>query len=97
MDTEIVGNCWHCHVDLGRADYGRESNCPTCGKPTHACRNCRHFAPGKPNDCLEPIAERVVEKHRANFCELFEPTRRAAASTAPSKDDLLAAAEALFK
>jgi hypothetical protein len=97
MDTEIIGHCWHCDAGLGRADYDRESNCPACGKPTHCCRNCRHYAPGRPNDCLEPIAERNLEKDRANFCELFEPTHRSASSPAPSQDDLLAAAEALFK
>jgi hypothetical protein len=98
MDTEIVGKCWHCGAGLGKADYGREADCIACGKPTRVCRNCRHYAPGRPNDCVEPLAERVLNKERANFCELFEPSLRpAAAGAAPAKDDLVKAAQDLFK
>jgi hypothetical protein len=47
---------------------------------------------------VEPLAERVLNKERANFCELFEPSLRpAAAGAAPEKDDLVKAAQDLFK
>jgi len=98
VNTEIVGTCWHCGAGLGKPDYGREANCLACGKPTRVCRNCRHYASGRPNDCLEPLAERVLDKTRANFCEHFEPSRTPAAaghSTAPT--DLLRTAQDLFK
>jgi len=98
MSDEIRGLCWHCGCGLRAADYGRETSCPGCGRPTRACRNCRHYAPGRPNECLEPMVERVLEKERANFCELFEPGRPAAtAGLAPSDDALRKAAEELFK
>ena len=97
MSDEIAGNCWHCGRGLSKADYGREVVCPWCGKATRVCRNCRHFAPGRPNDCLEPMAERVLDKDRANFCELFDPTERPATARQPAKEDLLKKAQDLFK
>jgi hypothetical protein len=97
-DTTVVGKCWSCARDLLSPDYGREQCCPGCGKPTRVCRNCRHYAPGRPNACVEPMAEPVLEKTKATFCEYFEPT------TAPkdgpeqaSQQALRDAAEALFR
>jgi hypothetical protein len=98
MSNRALGNCWYCGRALEAADLGRETDCPGCRKSTHVCRNCRHFAPGRPNDCVEPLAEPIIEKERANFCELFEPTHSPASSRAgPSADDLVRAAEDLFK
>jgi hypothetical protein len=96
--AEIRGRCWQCGAGLTALDYGRESTCPGCGKPTHCCRNCRHYAPGKANECMEPQVDRVIDKSRSNFCEWFEPTlspRPGAAS--PDVDALRDAAEALFR
>lgn len=98
MSGKIKGKCWHCGADLQDLDYAREGSCPTCRKPTHVCRNCRWYAPGKPNQCAEPVAEPVVEKQRANFCGYFEPSLAAGANAAPSSDESLRnAAEDLFK
>jgi len=83
----------------GGADLGRETTCPGCGKATRACRNCRFYAPGRPNDCFEPIAEPVADKTRANFCEHFDPTTQPLRGD-PAKAraaDLLKAAQDLFK
>lgn len=96
--AEIRGHCWQCGAGLTALDYGRESTCPGCGKPTHCCSNCRHYAPGKANECMEPQVDRVIDKARSNFCEWFEPTlspRPGAAS--PDVDALRDAAEALFR
>lgn len=98
MSATIQGNCWHCNQALTAADYGRETNCPGCTIPTRVCRNCRHFAPGRPNDCVEPMTEPILEKERANFCELFEPTDRPLGDgTRTPAADLAKAAEDLFK
>jgi hypothetical protein len=98
MGEEIKGHCWACGQALTRLDYGRESECPGCRKPTHCCRNCRLYAPGRPNQCFEPQVERVVDKTRANFCEWFEPVQQPAAGTAPDDADALrSAAERLFR
>ena len=95
---EIRGRCWHCGAGLTALDYGRESEGPGCHKPTHCCRNCRHYAPGRANECVEPQVERVLDKARANFCEWFEPTENPlAGDSTPDVDALRKAAEALFR
>lgn len=93
----MEGTCWHCGHPLSEVDYARENRCPGCGRATHACRNCRFFMPGKPNECMEPLVERVVEKDRANFCDYFEAARRNGENAGPSADELRQAAEDLFK
>jgi hypothetical protein len=49
------------------------------------------------NQCREPAADVVKEKDRSNFCDYFSPQAGGAGNRGPSKDDLRAAAEALFK
>lgn len=98
MSINDMGSCWNCGHSLSSSDYSRESTCPSCRKYTHVCRNCRFYASGRPNDCLEPIAEQVMDKARANFCGYFEPATPPATlnEDKPSVDALLAAAEDLF-
>jgi hypothetical protein len=55
-----------------------------------------HFDPKAYNECNEPQADRVLEKERANFCDYFTPGN-GTIGAAKSKDDLMSAAEALFK
>ena len=50
METDVQGKCWNCGRELLKLDYGREDNCLECGKPTRVCKNCRWYAPGRPND-----------------------------------------------
>lgn len=98
MPEPIVGRCWNCAREMAKPDYGREAVCPACGKPVHVCRNCRYHALGRPNACLEPMVELVVDKTRANFCELFEPSLTSVGQTAaPDVEALRRAAEDLFK
>lgn len=98
VPSDIIGHCWHCGNALTGADYGREAFCLACGKATRSCRNCRNYARGRPNDCLEPIAEAVADKLRANFCEHFDPAPQPDGGTgAPATAQLREAAEALFK
>lgn len=98
MGEQLVGHCWHCGHGLVRADLARENTCPGCGKSTRCCRNCRWYAPGRPNECREPMVERVLDKEKANYCELFAPSMEAGAQARPGADDgLRKAAEDLFK
>jgi hypothetical protein len=97
-DTGIAGKCWHCGSEMNSADYGRENSCRQCEKPTRVCRNCRWYAPERPNQCEEPMAERVLDKTRANFCGYFEPTATPRdGGGATSQENLRQAAEDLFK
>ena len=50
---------------------GRRDACLQCGADLHCCRNCRFYAPGHHNDCLENQAERQVDKNAGNFCDYF--------------------------
>lgn len=98
MNDTVKGKCWQCGGDLEAVDYGRETTCLSCGKPTRVCRNCRWYAPSRPNQCEEPMADRVMDKEKANFCGHFEPTMESAGTgTDTSKDTLRQAAEDLFK
>ncbi|MCP4993327.1 MAG: hypothetical protein GY934_06025 [Gammaproteobacteria bacterium] len=97
MALEIVGDCWHCGKALNSADYGRENNCLGCNKPTRVCRNCRWYDTRQSNACEEPMAERVMEKERANYCDYFEPTRQDTVEGGGDQVDLQRqAAEDLF-
>jgi len=99
MGREILGHCWSCGAELEKVDYARENTCRGCGKSTRVCRNCRFYAPGRANDCLEPMVERVLDKEKANYCELFAPAAepgKGPGGGAQSQEDLLKAAQKLF-
>lgn len=77
--------CHHCHADIGRSQsVGRRDTCLKCGSDLHCCLNCRFYAPGHHNDCLESQAERQVDKAAGNFCEYF--SFRTAPSLTPARD-----------
>ncbi len=95
VSPNAEGTCWSCGNHLETSLYQREGECPQCRKQTHVCRNCRFFAPGRANDCEEPIAEPVKDKDRANFCDYFEPSSDAH-QPAADPDALRAAADDLF-
>ncbi len=91
-----------CHK-CGRAlnanvDYGRQDACEGCRSATHVCLNCLHFDPSRYNECAETVADRVVDKEKANFCDHFKPSEaKVAASGLSAGDKAKQAAEALFK
>ena len=66
--------CHACSADLEFDEpVGRSSRCPRCGSDLRCCLNCRFHDISSYNDCAEPMAERVLEKDRANFCDYFSP------------------------
>jgi hypothetical protein len=85
--------CWKCHreIDVGRKIMFRAA-CPLCGFDLHVCKNCRFYAPGKPNDCAFPGTEYVRDREAANFCEEFAVKTPAG----PGTDDPLKKAKELF-
>jgi len=90
--------CWNCKTEVDtKQRIGFRDYCPACDRALHACFNCDFYDPSHNNQCREPMAERVVDKDRQNFCEYFAPRRAAPAGlrSAPSaaRDKL----EALFK
>lgn len=78
----------------------RKDTCSYCDTDLHSCKNCRHFDPGKSNQCDEPQADYVRDKLKSNFCEFYEPNTRVpltSRSAQPRGDDARKAFENLFK
>jgi hypothetical protein len=96
MSRRQSGDCWFCGHTLADSDYVREARCPACSRATHCCRNCRFYKPGVSNACVEPIADHVSDKERANFCDYFEATR-SGGTEQTAAEALKQAADDLFK
>ncbi len=89
--------CFHCGNEIVYVDrVGIREECEKCKSDVHCCRNCNFYDPKVYNECKEPQAEVIREKDRANVCDYFQPGG-GAGSVAKTKEDLLKAAEALFK
>jgi hypothetical protein len=73
------------------------AECTKCGEDLHVCKCCQFWDPKVYNECREPQAELVPDRERANRCDYFQPGTSGGKSSAPTKDALLSAAEALFK
>jgi hypothetical protein len=91
--------CQHCGADIGAVEHvGRRDTCLRCGADLHSCRNCRFYAPGHHNDCLETQAQRQVDKNDGNFCEYFSFRVGSPKATQPSDGSgARAKLDALFK
>jgi hypothetical protein len=75
---------------------GRRETCSRCAAELHSCRQCDFYDERAPKECRDPVAEPPRDKEGANFCDLFRP-RKSPLQKGPSKEELRAAAEALFK
>jgi hypothetical protein len=91
--------CWKCSEEIKpRERIEIHADCTRCGAALHCCRNCRFYDPEYHNQCREPMAERVVDKERFNFCEYFAPaTDFRGAERSVAKSDARAKLEALFR
>ena len=97
MSGQKAVQCFHCGAKLTFPDrVGIRAECEKCGEDVHVCKNCVFYDPKAYNECREPQADVVREKDRANMCDFFEPRSDQAASGS-SKEDLMRAAEALFR
>jgi len=89
--------CAFCRSDLGPVrNPGRQAACSSCGRPLRCCRQCKHYDPRGYNACREPMADRVVDKERANFCDYFLARGENGTYTNRAKE-ARQALEALFK
>lgn len=90
--------CHKCGRELNSEfEFGRQDTCSGCGLATHSCMNCMHYNTSRYNECDEPVAERVVDKEKFNFCDYFKPGTGKGGQGLSSRDQALKAAEALFK
>jgi hypothetical protein len=97
--AEVKVVCFQCHTELIFIDtVGFREECTKCGSDVHVCKNCEHYDPKVYNECKETSADKVRDRDRANYCEYFRARGSASTSAAgKAKNDLLSAAEALFK
>ncbi len=92
-----MSSCYKCGFELDPdSHYGRQDTCPGCHTDTRICYHCLHYDSTCYNECAEPIAERVVDKGKSNFCDYFSPGSQKSKLTS-QKELALKAAEALFK
>lgn len=94
-----MGACPHCGQKVPFMEAfppGRADRCSSCGRDLRNCLACKNYDRTAYNECRETNADRVVDKEKANFCEWFK-FGPSAASSGPTKEDLLAKARDLFK
>jgi hypothetical protein len=91
-------NCFHCGHQVELKDRaGFRAACPRCDRSLHVCLNCEFYDPTFNNQCREPLADRVIDKDRANFCEYFVPGTTTQSRLPSPPNDARSKLEALFK
>lgn len=98
----IVLTCFNCKKSLSFADFVPfKDTCEKCNSDVHCCKNCKFYDPSAYNSCKEPQAERVLEKERSNFCDLFRASEDNSAQKGSSLNNQQSSAksklEDLFK
>jgi hypothetical protein len=95
-----MSKCYHCQNDLSAyliSKVSRQDSCPKCHRDIRCCYNCAFFDANAHWECKEEVAEHVLDKEKANFCDYFKLGGSTILSGTKSKEDLLSAADALFK
>ena len=89
--------CAFCRkkVDTG-GKVMRGDTCPHCHKDLRCCKQCGFYDPHAYNDCREVMAERIVDKERANFCDFYFP-KGSQVREGGREQEARQALEALFK
>lgn len=70
--------CWKCGAPVqelllmpGRR-VARLADCHQCHSDLHVCRACAFHDTRVARQCRETVAEEVLDKVRANFCDYFQ-------------------------
>lgn len=90
--------CYRCTTVLAlelSSKVSRQEECPKCFSSIHCCKMCSFYDPKSYNECKEPVAQRVVDKEKNNFCEFFKLSNGSTKNL--NQEKILSAAEALFK
>ncbi|MBT3583853.1 MAG: hypothetical protein HN509_03020 [Halobacteriovoraceae bacterium] len=91
--------CFSCKKELAldpAARIPKNEECSYCYADMHCCKMCQFYDQNSYNECREPVAERIVEKEKSNFCDFFV-LKGVDNDTSSLKDGLADAADALFK
>ena len=100
MESNSEPTCYSCGavLDLPAGAVGRGEECHSCRADVRVCRNCQRFDSRSYNECSEPMADRVVDKEKRNFCDYFQiGTSTGASGADSSKDEALKKLDDLFK
>jgi hypothetical protein len=102
MSAEVKLKCFNCGKLISFTErVGFRAECEHCHADARVCKNCKFYDVKAYNECREPSAEVVQIKDRSNRCDYFQPNgggdAGAGVSATTAKDDLVSAAEALFK
>lgn len=92
--------CFKCQENLESyqlSKVSRQDTCPKCSQDIRCCKNCTFYEPNSHWECREEVSEHILDKEKANFCDFFRLGAEQAGSQSKNKNDLLSAAEALFK
>jgi len=90
--------CYKCGSPLSfetGEKISRKEECASCRASMRCCLMCSFYDTTAYNECRELIAERVVEKDKANFCSYFKLGN--ASKKENKKEALVNAANSLFK
>jgi hypothetical protein len=90
-------NCAFCgEAIVVKEKIRRSDTCPHCNRDLRCCKQCKFYDPHAYNECREVMAERIVDKERANFCDYFVP-KGSAQENVNKAQEARTALEALFK
>ena len=73
QNSKVV--CYQCHKSLEiehEQRILRHEECSHCQVSLYCCRMCVFYDKNSYNECREPLAERIVDKEKANFCSYFK-------------------------
>src|SRR5580765_3980459 len=77
MQMAMTRHCWKCGSEYKHTRVpGRSETCYECGSDIKVCINCISYDKRVAQQCRDPRAEPVAEKHLANYCDWFEFNRR---------------------
>ncbi|TKJ29087.1 hypothetical protein CEE39_09540 [bacterium (candidate division B38) B3_B38] len=81
-----MARCYCCGYEFEEGYRpSREDYCPQCSSEVHCCLNCQFYSEHAHNKCLEPTAEWVADREKANFCGYFTLGSREGKSEKRSK------------
>ena len=89
--------CHNCSTQLNfsvNERIGRKEECPKCYADLRCCKMCLFYDPSAYNECREPVAQRILEKEKANFCDYYKIGK---SQNNIQQSDLINIAESLFK
>jgi hypothetical protein len=80
-----------------KGKVSRQDTCPNCNRDLRCCKQCKFYSQDAYNECKEVMAERILEKERANFCDNFMPRGAKGGGGTNRTKEALVALESLFK